>query len=1476
VSRTIYLTGDAGTGKREFWFRDRDSGAPLSGLSVVPWYTLYDSDARRQVTEKGSRRNAGRNGYLELADGGPGRLDPNPKAYRLEITGNGDTLVTQEMFYPGYVHGKAVKRTAASLYTDRSLYKPGEKAFFRGVLVDFTGDSMSPHKRDSIKITLQDPRYQSVAELMLPVDHMGVFHGSFPLPAKGLTGQYILQTAYGQAVVQMEQYRRPAFAVEILPGKEIWHPGDSLLLRGRVTALSGEPVAGAEVIASIDLQPVGGRMRWMPFSDRKIRIMELKLTTSADGLFVCRWKSISEASNPFGSGIGMRYGVQLTVTDLNGESHQEESFLDCGKETVSLTLGLPARIEEGDTLTGSCQASSSDGRIVSLPVNLKISKLTEPLRFFSKPLLPVPDRFLVSRKEWEKRVSTLPYRDEHLPESWPESAAVVASYYANDTLSVLALNPHGGWNPGWYKAELSAADAKAAKSVVRYFRVEDPSPSRIGEAQALMTHGTKGELKPGEKVELLYGSGRKGFLLVDLRNRKGVVGSGWYASDRKPAGLSWKVTEAWQGGALMHLYVVRSNRIYEETIAFDVPWQKSALSVTGLERIGTIKPGDSVKLQLRILDTEGNPVRASMGITVYDASLDRIKMHAWPVIARRSWYGGALAFTGPGQFANGSFNLADPVLGLVDIPEPEPLGLNWFGLGFYGISQMNGSMVKMAMARSDAAPGGLQEPEGAVVYFRGDAAGDTGKDNQSAIPVKKAEKPDGGIVIRSDFRETAYWAGNITTDLSGAASIGFRVPDAFTEWKVMVTALDGSLATGYIDKTFRSAKELMIRPNFPEFIRKGDSLDLAARLGWYGKGRVETETSLSLIDSIGNRMFEYPSVRSELASGSVVPFYWSFKADKRVPVTWILKSDASVSSDGISDTIRVLPDDVRLWEARPFFFAKPGKKVLKVGPNPEEAYFEVTTTPVWQVLQSLPVVSGKERDCSEYWFSRLYLASLTGGIADRFPAVAAQFLKDSVPADRKAWFRQIGEWMNPHSRVVEVSYVMEKLSDLQNPDGSWPWFRGMGTDLFMTQQLIAGFGELKSYGVFDVTATQRGNYMLNQAVEAMDTWLYRQFREVIRQDSLHPMKVHLNPLIIHYLYARSFYPGLAMAPENEIAWLHFRERIPLEWTQQEPGLQALLAIASIRLGREGDALPIYRSLRERAKTDEQWGIFWPRKGSSSGWFNWDIWMQSRMTELFASLEEGSKELDQVRLYLIHQKRGRDWGNGMVAAWACKSLLFYGKIENQPASVGFTWGSEEFSPLRIKTGSRGVTGYYRFNWKNREEIPAAPVAEVRMTEGGPAWGTLFTLSNYRIDDLSASEGPLSIKRELLVLTKQGSWSLIAAGNVLRVGDVLRIRLTIRSDRELSYIQVKDQLSAGLMPLQVLSGYQYHTGLSWYQSREPEAVVCYVSQLPKGESTIEYQAVVEQAGNYSGGYAEAVSLYAPEFRAWSGSSRIRAGR
>lgn len=1503
-----YVSRLTNKGEREFFFRDRSGGFALPRVAAIPWYEMYDMNARRVVFEKGRKRTAGSDGSVVITDGSAGQNDPSRKAYRLQLISGQDSLFTPSSFYPGYVSGKQQVQVIMNLYTDRSLYKPGQTVFFRGILLDQYQDSLGINKAESITLNLQDPRYQNIKTETFQVDKLGVFTGWFELPLKGLTGSYIINSKYGQQQIRMEQYRRPGFFIQIGQDHRIIPEGGELIVTGTVTALSGEPVANPEMVVETEIQQMVRPGRWNPIMGQKIRIHTGKLFGDGNGRFTWKWNTLQPGQNPYSTGSFTRYVVTFRATDPNGETQQEQVVYDCGTDNVSLVSDIREEIMKAEEFNFTICAVNSDGRQLMVPASIRIDRLIEPARVFIDPVIPLPDRFVHTKTEWYKKIENQPFGSEHLKENWTFGSTVYQSDIQIDSVANVAVGKIAEWKEGWYRLQVTSGSLTDKSKLLKYFYVKPPISKSIPYGRNYRMETSPGTIKTGAKFSLTLVAEKKSTLLVDLRVRNNTLESKWIQAGNKTTDFTWPVTEAWQGGASVRVISLANNRIYEKSVFIDVPWEGKKLTLTGLDELKQAKPGDSISLKIKIKDEYDRPVVASLGLTVYDASLDRITAHQWTGISWPKFYS-ASTWELPLAAAVGAFPVLSPQVVFEDPGYIEPLTLNWFGMGYYGITRMDAPMMmKSVQARPEAGEAGRN-----MVQDISQAAGDRGG-RQEETPVKPDIVDSGrqaqelpAVQIRSDFRETAFFNGNIITDKNGESVVSFKLPEVFTEWKILAITHNRDLAMGEATHIFKSNKDLMLKHNFPPFLRKGDTVDLAARLGWYGDGLINAKTTMELRNGAGKLISSFVPDVAALVKGEVKPFYWKFAVPGNENLNFLVKSEAGVDSDGIQDSIPVYPDDVMLWKSQPFYFNKEGSKQITVGANPMKAIIEVTTTPAWQVLLSLPVIYSNEKDCSEYWFSRFYLANITGLIADRIPAIADWFLKKpveeildslshplfrNVAVKGKRWedtpwspmkeneaarIRQIKEWMDKDKRQAEIIYTLEKLADLQNQDGTWPWFRGMGQDWYMTQQILAGFAELKGWRIMDVTATQRGTSMINRAIEALDGWMTRQFRELMKADSALSQKMQLNPLIINYLYTRSSFLGLSFAPKDEIAWLHFIERIGMEWMRHDPALQALMALTYVQAGKAPLAMPIYKSLRERMLSSDEMGLYWPRKGYASDWYQWDLWMQSRMIELFAAIEDGRKDLDQLRLYLVHQKRGRDWGNGMVATWAARSMLFYGSdLLTKPASIDIQWGRERFIPLRIATGSAGPSGYYSFAWNEPEEIPADKSINISHTGGGPAWGTVYSLNGLRLDELAASEGPLVIAREVMVGGDTGTWKNIKSGQVIHTGQQIRIKLTLKSDRDLSYVEVKDFLGTGCIPFKVLSGYHYNAGLFWYQAREPESVLFYLQRLPKGTQTLDYIAVAEQAGNYFGGYAAVQSLYAPEFRAWSNSLRINARR
>jgi len=605
--------------------------------------------------------------------------------------------------------------------------------------------------------------------MVLPVDSMGVFTGSFRLPIKGLTGSYLIHTRYGQINIRMEQYRRPDFSINLIPGSTAFQPGQEMYVEGVVKALSGEPVSGAEIVADIDVMPLLGGRRWSPYAGQKIRVTTVKARTDQDGKFFCRWTALPEKSNPFGNASATRYAVVVKATDLNGETHMEETTLDCGKNTSHLVLNLADTLKSDKAFQGTVGVLCTDGRTLQFSGVLKISKLRDPDRTWSQPILPAPDCFIVSRTDWQKKIPQLPYSNEYLPSSWPVSTQIEVATYRGDSIMTFSVQPNGQWKNGWYKAEWSMADSTLGKPITKYIYVEEAKAGRIGIGQSLLAQASCRQSKPGQVFSLNIAAEQKGFAFIEVSSIKGVLAKSWVPVGSKAALLSWAVTKDWQGGAVAHVIMVRTNRVYEKNFPVTVPWENTKLTLAGVDSLNRVQPGDNVSLTLQVSDENGRPVRASVGVTVYDASLDQIAAHSWPTVSRPVFSGGPL-FKAMEGGVSGSVTLSEPVITWVDVPDIEPVELNWFGLGYYGISRRDGSMLKMSMAQPAMAAGG-SEARVAKSLTTND---ESGTDAPTAV-VAPVNKVDNSLVIRNDFRETALFAGNLIADKEGLVRIHFKV-----------------------------------------------------------------------------------------------------------------------------------------------------------------------------------------------------------------------------------------------------------------------------------------------------------------------------------------------------------------------------------------------------------------------------------------------------------------------------------------------------------------------------------------------------------------------------------------------------------------------------------------------------------------------------------------------------------------------------
>ena len=135
----------------------------------------------------------------------------------------------------------------------------------------------------------------------------------------------------------------------------------------------------------------------------------------------------------------------------------------------------------------------------------------------------------------------------------------------------------------------------------------------------------------------------------------------------------------------------------------------------------------------------------------------------------------------------------------------------------------------------------------------------------------------------------------------------------------------------------------------------------------------------------------------------------------------------------------------------------------------------------------------------------------------------------------------------------------------------------------------------------------------------------------------------------------------------------------------------------------------------------------------------------------------------------------------------------------------------------------------------------------------------------IDKVEKQKGVLNVEKKLFIENNSGSGLQIVPveNGKLRVGDKVIVRLTIRTDREMDYVFLKDLRAGCFEPANQLSGTQFRDGVAYYQSPTDVSENFFFSRLPEGTFVIEYPVYVSRTGEYAGGISTIQCLYAPEF-------------
>jgi len=1424
------------------------------------------------------------------------------------------------------------------LFTDRSIYRPGQTVFFKGIATKTQHDKTELYSNQIATIRCINANGEVIKEVSLKTNDYGSVHGEFIIPRSGLTGNYTIDIncgAYSRTNISVEEYKRPTFETTFKPVTRTLKVKDSVTINGKALAFAGSSITNAKVVYRVvrKVKYPSWYYWYRPnFKSESQEITNGETYTNTQGEFKIDFiaqpdESIDKSTLPI-----FHYEITADVTDINGETRSETTTINVGYHALIAGITVSPKLDKTNKNHSiTIETKNLNGAFVDAEGTLKIYKLKAPNRVLRPRPWPSPDYQELSQKEF---INTFPhdaFESEEDPMHWSKDKLVFETSFDTKASKDITLNNIKKWDSGLYKIVLESKDRFGQTVQVEgKTMVFNESESSVPDNALFSIKTNKNNYQVGDHIELTLASAAKNVTVtISIEKASNITKTIIVPLSNSKQTLKIPVDQNDIGGFAVHYSYAAFNSFEGGTLSIAVPYPKSDLEIETITFRDKLKPGADETWQFKIKGTEGDKVSAELLASMYDASLDQFKPHLWEFNPSRFRpYHAYKSVINNRCFGTSQFNVYNSTKNNLTSYQAQIYDqLNWFGL-YLGRRYETKSYLNRSMAMSVRSDEMTIEEEviaedmesGSVL--QGQAAGiNVNNEQSSEKPETTDEKLNFDTVsIRKNFQETAFFFPQLQTDDEGNVSFSFTTPETLTQWKLQLLAHTKTLDSKITTLETVTQKELMVIPNAPRFLREGDQISISSKIANLTDNALNGIAVLQLFDALTS-----VPIDTKL-SNTDNELDFTVAAQGNTNVTWKLDipydigaiqykiiAKAGDYSDGEQNALPVLSNRLLVTETLPMWIKTNETRTFtldKLATNNSSSLthhklsLEMTSNPAWYAVKALPYLMEYPYDCNEQTFSRYYANALASHIATSNPRIKAVFdqwkntdalhsnleknpeLK-SILIQETPWLRDAQNETEQKKRIAllfdlntmhyELESAMRKLKDGQMSNGAWPWFKGGRPNRYITQHIITGFGHLNKLAVSSKMQNAQDD-IVKKAMYYLDTEFVKEYNDIKKYNKDADLnKDHLSYTQLHYLYMRSFFPEIQKTKEVQTITNYYQTQIQKYWLKRPLYAKGLMALILHRMKDTSYATKILKSLEETSITSDELGMYWKANTNSWHWYQAPIETQALMIEVFSEINQDIETIDHLKIWLLKHKQTNQWKTTKATTEAVYALLLQGSDWLSVTDmVDIVIGGQDIEPSKLEAVAvEAGTGYFKTSWSSSEINPKMASVTLTKKGNGIAWGNLSWQYFEDLDKITSAKTPLKLSKKLFKKTNTDTGEQlqeITGDNALKVGDLVRVRIELRSDRDMDFIHMKDMRAAGLEPINVLSQYKYQDNLGYYESTKDASTNFFFDNLPKGIYVFEYDLRVNNAGEMSNGITTIQSMYAPEFSSHSEGLRI----
>lgn len=1374
-------------------------GQPVPGAKIVLYDRSYDDKAGKFKRLIHARLTT----------------DAQGEAYFKNVDGNVLIYTSTDKFAPAkdiYLsraryYEKKDDEVKYQLFTDRAIYRPGQKVHATGVsyIVKKGLDASVPGKSMELKFILRDVNWKQVAEQKATTDEYGTASVDFELPQGGQTGMYhVSVNNRANSSFRVEEYKRPTFDITFPKVNEKYNWGDTVVVKASAKTYAGVPVQGAKVEYQVTRR---NQLWWWGAGSAGQLVKTDSCVTREDGTFDVEipleaslsGKDEADMSDFMRIARFFNFEVSAIVTDISGESHEGVMSLPLGTKPTILTVNLPKRIEADSLKTVTFAYRNASGMEISS--NLK---------------------YRIDKGEWKDAEANAPISMAVLPSGVHEMEAICGQDTLQQKFTLFSIKDTHPMEPTteWYY--------QTAKTFPR----------------------------DGKPVYVQVGSSENGAHIVYsiIAGNKLLEKGAWELGDSIVT-LPFTYREEYVSGVVINYSFVKNGECYTRKISIARPLPEKKLNITWKTFRDRLTPGQKEKWTLQITTPDGKPAKAQLMSVLYDKSLDQLAEHTWEM---------SLGFSQWLPDCYWKSNLKYYKLGLAGTYptkyyDEKELEVDKFDSKFFSyyaymqavelskLERSSGGTVEAVRIQKDE----LVREEAKVMRIRGNqmvrAGAAAPSVNKVFDVVEEMPQFAGGsgsdagqfldkVQVRENLNETAFFYPALESDNNGNVAIRFTLPESVTTWKFMGLAHDKEMRNGLLVDEAVAQKTVMVQPNMPRFLREGDKSTIVVKLFNTSDKKVSGNARMQILDAETQKVVWQKTQGYRIdAEGSATV---SFDVQGLKEGVYINKVVAAGSgySDGEQHYLPVLSNRELVVNTLPItlhqqgeqsfnlnklFLNKEGKQAK--GAEDAKVTVEYTNNPSWLMIKALPSISNPDEEDAISLMSAIYANTITTHIQKHLSL-------EKQPEQ------------NLSQETIRLQNQVEKLMKLQNADGSFSWWKGMKGSRYMTTSVAEMMVRLNA-----IAGTQKSTAkMLTSALNYLSWQTAQEVREMKKMEEK-KHKVSPSEQALHYLYILSM-DGRKMKQNQEADKTYLLEKMSKmtgDFTIYGKARAAVVLAKNSKLNaayreKAGEYL---QSVNEYAVYREEMGRYYDTRKALYSWRNYKIPTQVSVIEALQMLKPNDKQtIEELQRWLLMSKRTQSWDTPVNTVDAVYAFM-KGNESNWSRKAENAVLKLDGKLLPMPQDSTTL-GYVK-----TEKAGKASTLSINKKSDYTSWGAVYAEFKQPVSEIASLESGIKVSRKIENQKKA------------KVGDKIKVILTITADRDYDFVKIVDKRAACLEPVSQLSGYQW--GMECYVSPKDNTTNFYFDRLSKGKHFVEMEYYIDRKGDYQSGSCTAECTYSPEF-------------